>query len=74
MGLQRKILQGIDRDSSRDGCIEKLINRNEVLGCFGLFWAGGASEKKKLLTAISMHLFGVVFQLLEGKKKFNFSF
>ena len=35
----------------------------------GLFWADGAAEKKPLLTAISMQLFGVAFSTFVRKKK-----
>ena len=34
---------------------------------FSIFWAVGAAEKKKISTAISMQLFGVVFV---GKRNF----
>ena len=63
------------RDSSRDGCIKKCIKGK---WSSGLFWAGGAAEKKKLPIAISMQLLGVVFStfwvqnffLKNWKKKF----
>ena len=48
----------LPRDLSRDDCIKEFIKRKLNSG---LFWAVGAAEKKKLPTAISMQLFGVVF-------------
>ena len=57
------------RNSSRDGWIKESIKRK---WSFGLFWAVGAAEKKKLPTAISMQLFGVVFSTFCGQNKFRF--
>ena len=54
------------RDYSRDGWIKEFTKRKLSSG---LFWAGGAAEKKKLPTAISMQLFGVVFSTFCGQKK-----
>ena len=54
-------------DSTTDGWIEEFIKRKWTSG---LFWAvGAAAEKKNLLTAISMQLFGVVFSTFCGQKK-----
>ena len=57
------------RDPTRDGCIKEFIKRKLS---FGLFWAVGAAEKKKLPTAISNATFwGGFLMFSRSKNKFN---
>ena len=51
----------LDRDSSRDGLIEKIIKQKRSSG---LFWTGGAAEKKKTNCHKYAIFWGVFCQLL----------
>ena len=53
------------RDSTQGGWRKEFIKQKLTSG---LFWAVGAAERKKLVTAISMQLFEVVFSTFWGQK------
>ena len=53
-------------DFNTDECIGEFIKREWT---YGLFWAGGAAEKKKGSGPIMSNFLGWVFQLFVAKKK-----